>query len=173
MYEHLAKLHGGPPNQFHYALYSKWAEYNWGMVITGNVQVSSTHLTLGRDLVLPKVVSDDTLKPFSRLLSSIRGGSSPNATLAIMQLNHTGRQSTNFIGGRLPFQPPLGPSPIRVQPSNGGRLSDLLHVIAFQTPYAMSTAEIDDVVEGFVKGAMIALESGFDGVQLHAAHGCK
>jgi 2,4-dienoyl-CoA reductase-like NADH-dependent reductase (Old Yellow Enzyme family) len=43
----------------------------------------------------------------------------------------------------------------------------------FQTPRALSVNEIEDVVRAFVKGAKVALESGFDGIQLHAAHGCE
>ncbi|KAG5642729.1 hypothetical protein DXG03_002274 [Asterophora parasitica] len=35
----------------------------------------------------------------------------------------------------------------------------------------MSLNDIDNVVEAFVKGARVASKSGFDGVQLHAAHG--
>lgn len=173
MYEHLADFKGGPPNKFHYNLYAKWAQSNWGMIITGNVHLTNTHLTLGRDLVLPKVISKDTLRPFNQLLSSIRGPSNSNGTLAIMQLNHAGRQSTNIIGGRAPFQRPLGPSSVRVRAKNGGWLSDLILSFAFQTPYEMTTADIDDVVEAFVRGAIAASESGFDGVELHAAHGCK
>ncbi|KDQ50384.1 hypothetical protein JAAARDRAFT_200060 [Jaapia argillacea MUCL 33604] len=35
----------------------------------------------------------------------------------------------------------------------------------------MSTEDIDDVVIEFVRGARLAAESGFDGVELHASHG--
>jgi len=37
----------------------------------------------------------------------------------------------------------------------------------------MSISDIDDTVEGFVRGATVAHMSGFDGVQIHAAHGCE
>jgi hypothetical protein len=50
MYEHLADFLGGPPNTYHHALYSSWYQHGWGMVLTGNVQVASSHFTLGRDL---------------------------------------------------------------------------------------------------------------------------
>ncbi|RDB27844.1 NADPH dehydrogenase [Hypsizygus marmoreus] len=168
MYEHLANFLGGPPNVYHYALYSKWSEADWGMIITGNVQVSNAHLSLGRDVVLPRHITEESLKPFRQWVSSIRGSTSP---VAIMQLSHTGRQSTNIIGGRLPFQRPLAPSAVPVKPKNLGWFSDVLHAIMFQTPRPMSLADIDEVVRLFVRGARVALESGFDGVQLHAAHG--
>lgn len=39
------------------------------------------------------------------------------------------------------------------------------------TPKAMTLAEIDEVVESFVRGAVVARDAGFAGCQLHAAHG--
>lgn len=176
MYEHLASFFGGPPNPRHYSLYSKWAEFEWGMIVTGNVQVDGTHLGLGRDVILPQHISNESLQPFRQLATSIRGVNSSKGTsgvLAVMQLCHTGRQSTNILGGRYPFQPPFAPSSIRVKAKNMGWISDVLHTIAFQIPRAMLPSDIDDVVEAFTKGARVALESGFDGVQLHAAHGCE
>jgi 2,4-dienoyl-CoA reductase-like NADH-dependent reductase (Old Yellow Enzyme family) len=174
MYEHLATFLGGPPNEHHFSLYSKWAKSDWGMIITGNVQVSPTHLTLGRDMTLPDCISEDSLESFRELASSIRGpNKSKRNSLAIMQLNHSGRQSANFIGGRYPFQRPSGPSPVPVKPRGQGVVSDLLHAVAFQTPHELSGEEIRDIIAAFVKGARVALKSGFDGIQLHAAHGCK
>ncbi|KAG6812889.1 hypothetical protein H0H92_015624 [Tricholoma furcatifolium] len=168
MYEHLANFHGGPPNKYHFALYSNWAESGWGMIITGNVQVSSTHLSLGRDVTLPKDMSEENIQPFRRWSASIRGSKD---VLAIMQLSHAGRQSTNIIGGRLPFKPPLAPSPIRVATKESGLLANALQAFAFQRPSAMSIEDIDTVVQAFIGGAILASKSGFDGIQLHAAHG--
>jgi len=176
MYEHLAAFSGGPPNKYHFSLYSKWAKSDWGMIVTGNVQVSPTHLSLGRDMTLPSHISEHTLRPFEQLASTIRRSVKSNnssASLAILQLSHSGRQSANFIGGRYPFQPPSGPSSISVKPKGQGLLSNLLHAIAFQPPQALSGGEIEDVIGTFVKGARVALGSGFDGIQLHAAHGCE
>lgn len=174
MYEHLAKMFGGPPNQHHHSLYSQWSRYDWGMIITGNVQVSSRHLTLGRDMVLPESISGNTLKPFRDLALSIHGEyPSGHGAMAIMQLSHAGRQSSNFIGGRYPFERPLSPSEIRVHPKNAGLISGILYRILFQTPRTMTQDDIDEVVAAFVRGARVAAQSGFDGVQLHVAHGCK
>lgn len=172
MYEHMAAFLGGPPNEHHFSLYSEWAKSDWGMMITGNVQVSRTHLTLGRDITLPDPTSGDSLEPFRELASSMLGSGKSNCNgSAIMQLSHAGRQSPNLIGGRYPFQRPSGPSPVRVRPRGQSFISDLLHTVAFQTPHGLSEEEIQDIIAAFVKGAIVALNSGFDGVQLHAAHG--
>ncbi|KAJ7765270.1 hypothetical protein B0H16DRAFT_1367650 [Mycena metata] len=172
LYEHLATLFGGPPNQYHFQLYSKWSAYDWGMIFTGNIQVSPQHLCLARDLVLPNGLSKQNLKSFRQLASAMRG-EREQQPLAIMQLSHAGRQSPNILGGRFPFTRPLGPSSIRLGSSlkHKGILSNLLHRIMFQIPRSMSLADIDDVVNAFVRGAKLAAQTGYDGVELHAAHG--
>ena len=174
MYEHLANLFGGPPNADHFALYTLWAEHNWGMIITGNVQVSPKHLSLGRDMVVPGCNTEEALRPFQKLARAIKG-KGPDQPLAIMQLSHAGRQSPNILGGRAPFERPLAPSAIAL--GSGKRreniISEIFYWLLFQTPKEMTVQNIDDVVDSFVRGAKLAYLSGFDGVQLHAAHGCK
>ncbi|KAH9836271.1 uncharacterized protein C8Q71DRAFT_74458 [Rhodofomes roseus] len=185
MYEHMAALFGGPPNDAHLQLYARWAAGAWGMVCTGNVQVCGDHLSLGRDMVVPTHLTPETVEPFARLARTIQYGSAEGEeiagekkTLAVMQLSHTGRQSTNVIGGRWPFVPPMAPSavPVGRKPSEkegagSAGLSRLVHTVFFQTPRPMSLSDIEDVVANFVRGAELAAASGFDGVQLHAAHG--
>ncbi|CCM03296.1 uncharacterized protein FIBRA_05424 [Fibroporia radiculosa] len=189
MYEHLANLFGGPPNAAHFQLYSRWAPGKWGMIMTGNVQVSREHLALGRDLIVPDVLDASTIQPFAQLADiihaqgcaeQVRGANveKNEGTLAIMQLAHGGRQSANIIGGRWPFVPPLAPSPVPLGRKSSQQknfasafLSYLTSAVLFQTPRAMSDADIDDAVEAFVRGARLAIEAGFDGIELHAAHG--
>ena len=188
MYEHMASLFGGLPNANHIALYSLWSEGGWGMVMTGNVQVSQDHLTLGRDMVIPKTVTSDTLRSYRALSSAMRPASeqyiqeshdiSMPRTLIIMQLSHTGRQSVRVLGGRLPFNRPVAPSPLGIgrderSLANLGWFGRLIFKIGLQTPRAMSVQDIDHLVDRFVLGAKLAHDTGFDGVQLHASHGCK
>ena len=181
MYEHLASFFGGPPNLYHYDLYSEWAKHHWGIIVTGNVEVSADHLTLGRDMTIPKHITDENLLPFKKLSAAIHGlyssqgtmSGNSNKTLAIMQLNHPGRQSSNFIGGRGPFKAPLAPSAVRLGGHQLGFLSSAIHALMFQTPRPMSHVDITEMIQAFVKGAKVAHLSGFDGIQLHVAHGCK
>ena len=182
-------MFGGPPNKLHLGLYKAWGTSNWGMIMTGNVQVSREHLSLGRDIVVPEELTEDTIRPFKMLASAIhneledakqattepepsraRGGT--RNSLAVMQLSHGGRQSCNVVGGRRLNEPPLAPSPVRVTGNKGGLLSNWLFRALFQTPKEMTLEDIDDVVQSFVRGALLAQKSGFDGVQLHVAHGC-
>jgi 2,4-dienoyl-CoA reductase-like NADH-dependent reductase (Old Yellow Enzyme family) len=71
-----------------------------------------------------------------------------------MQLVHAGGQTTSKAAGRRP----LAPSAVKVEQFP-------------EEPEEMTAAEIDAVVAAFGDGARRARASGFDAVQLHAAHG--
>jgi len=75
-----------------------------------------------------------------------------------MQINHPGRQVPASLPGIK-----LAPSAI---PVNMGAYSKI-----FATPIAMTKEQIEEVIGMFVTTATRAIESGFDGVQVHAAHG--
>jgi 2,4-dienoyl-CoA reductase-like NADH-dependent reductase (Old Yellow Enzyme family) len=188
MYEHMASLWGGLPNSSHLGLYSLWSQGGWGMIVTGNIQVSKDHLSLGRDMIIPPTVTVDTLHAYKALASAMRPASdqsilksqdaSTPRTLIIMQLSHAGRQSPVVLGGRLPLVPPLAPSALRLgrserHSSRMGWFAKLTYRIGFPTPRAMALQDIDHTVDRFVLGAKLAHDSGFDGVELHASHGCE
>lgn len=184
LYEHLGDTYGSPPTEQHTALYSRWAQGEWGIVVTGNVQVSPTHLSLSRDIVIPPQITPEALEPFKRLADAMHGlepgtvDTTPRdapKSLAIVQLSHAGRQSMNLLGGRKPFAPPLAPSavPMRTK-TNDSSLSFLTHMVdalMFTPPQPMTISDIDVTIEAFVRGAHVAAQSGLDGVQIHAAHG--
>ncbi|RDX42552.1 FMN-linked oxidoreductase [Lentinus brumalis] len=185
MYEHFAPLWGSPPHSGILALYARWAAGDWGMVITGNVQVAKDHLPLGRDMIVPDVLTDETLAPWRALANVMHFGSpEPPAPadakdlgktpLAIVQISHGGRQTMNFFSGRPLFAPPLAPSAVPVGASHKGKegwLSAFVHSLMLQVPKEMSLTDIHRAVGQFVHGAQMAARGGFDGVEVHAAHG--
>ena len=184
MYEHMATLFGGLPNAHHLALYNLWSQGGWGMILTGNVQVSRDHLTLGRDMVVPETITSDTLHSYKELaramrpisernLSNARGDVSMPRTLIIMQVSHAGRQSPIFLGGRSLFIPPLAPSACGLGRHPSNWFAGLMYRLMFPTPRAMSVQDIDNVANRFVLSANLARDAGFDGIELHASHGCK
>ena len=184
MYEHMASLFGGLPNARHLALYKLWSQGSWGMIMTGNVQVSGDHLSLGRDMVIPKTITSDTLRSYKSLARAMRPISEQNPlkgqaastprTLVIMQISHAGRQSPVVIGGRPPFVPSLAPSALGLgRSAPGSWFARLTYKIGFPTPRAMTLRDIDYVANRFVLSAKLAHDAGFDGIELHASHGCK
>jgi 2,4-dienoyl-CoA reductase-like NADH-dependent reductase (Old Yellow Enzyme family) len=81
-----------------------------------------------------------------------------------MQIWHAGRISDPiFHNGRSP----VGPSPIAAK----GHVSLLRPERAFLAPRALTTPEVEDVVESFRRAAEFAQAAGFDGVELHGANG--
>lgn len=82
----------------------------------------------------------------------------------VLQLWHVGRISDPmYLDGQLPV------APSALKPA--GHVSLVRPKKEYETPRALETAEIAEVIEAFRKGAENAKEAGFDGVELHAANG--
>lgn len=92
------------------------------------------------------VFSDDHLPGLARLAAAIKA----NGATSSLQLHHAGIRSPEaLIGGQ-----PVGPSD---DAETGAR--------------ALTTAEVRSLVEDFASAARRAEQAGFDGVEVHGAHG--
>ncbi|EJN26930.1 NADH:flavin oxidoreductase [Pseudomonas sp. GM79] len=82
-----------------------------------------------------------------------------------MQLMHCGRISHPSLlpGGALPQ------APSAIKPA--GQTWTASGLQDFVTPQALTVVEIAAVIEGYRQAARLAIEAGFDGVELHAASG--
>mgnify|MGYP002378007601 CR=1 FL=1 len=83
-----------------------------------------------------------------------------------MQMMHTGRVShpANLpTGARV-----LGPSAIAM---SGTMWTDQQGMQPYPAPQAMTEDDIEQAIRSFVDGAALAVEAGFDGVELHGANG--
>jgi 2,4-dienoyl-CoA reductase-like NADH-dependent reductase (Old Yellow Enzyme family) len=97
------------------------------------------------------VETDQHLDALTRWAKTTKDGGS-----AIwMQLNHPGRQANPILSA----DGAVAPSPVRV---------DLPGV---PPPRALTESEIHEIIERFAVTASVAESAGFDGVQIHAAHG--
>ena len=132
-------------------LYQTWAEGEVGLMITGNVMVDRRAMTGPGGVVLESSRHGERFQEWARAARS--GGGQ-----VWMQLNHPGRQMPAALG-----QPTLAPSAVALEL---GRFSG-----QFAAPVAMSEADIGEVQRRFVEAAVLAESFGFDGVQIHAAHG--
>lgn len=140
----------------HARLYKKWAEGGVGLIITGHVLIDKKHRASMKD---PVIDQNADLAMFSKYAEAAK----LNNTLAIVQLNHAGRQTPNAVNGC-----PLAPSSVRVEFE--GKLKGIGRMI-FKQPKAMSVQQIQEAINRFAFAAKFCQKAGFNGVQIHAAHG--
>jgi 2,4-dienoyl-CoA reductase-like NADH-dependent reductase (Old Yellow Enzyme family) len=96
-------------------------------------------------------VADDSAIPGLKELAGIIHGQGPKT---VMQINHAGSAASTEIIGTRPVAPSAVANPRRGSP-----------------PRELSRDEISKVVGAFAAAARRVREAGFDGVELHSAHG--
>lgn len=133
----------------HYTLYRRWAQNGFGLMLTGNVQVDRRQLERPGNIAIDGNGGLDGLRKLARL------GTRDGAHFW-MQINHPGRQTSAAVHPR-----PLAPSAISLP----------MPIAACGEAQAMTQDDIRDVIRRFVHVATVARETGFTGVQIHAAHG--
>lgn len=132
-------------------LYRTWSAGGAGLLITGNVMVHDAALTGPSGIVLDRL---SPVQPFRDWAKAAHSGGS----VVWMQINHPGRQVQADMPGVA-----WGPSSNRV---DTGRTSAM-----FARAQEMTEPQIEETVRRFVDTAVLAQNAGFDGVEVHAAHG--
>ncbi|ORL60110.1 NADH:flavin oxidoreductase/NADH oxidase family protein [Pseudomonas putida] len=150
MEENMADAAHAPSPQL-IRLYQAWAEGGAGLLISGNVMVDNHAMTGPGGVVLK---DDQHIEAFRQWAQA---GQSRGAQFWL-QINHPGRQMQANLG-----QPTWAPSAV---PLTLGSMSRL-----FNTPQAMTPQVIEAVIGRFANTARLAELAGFNGVQIHAAHG--
>lgn len=142
---------GHLPGDDIFQLYKTWAAGGTGLLITGNVMVDHRAMTGPGGIVLEE---NTPLEPFKKWAEI----ASQNGTKIWMQINHPGRQVYAAMGGQV-----FSPSDIAL---DMGKHSQL-----FSKPSPMTELEIQMLIQRFVITASRAVEAGFHGIEIHAAHG--
>ncbi|MGC9543137.1 2,4-dienoyl-CoA reductase [Streptomyces sp. UG1] len=142
---------GQLPDRRVLSLYRRWSAGGAGLLITGNVMVHAEALTVPGGLVLDEAAP---LEPYAEWAAAGKAG----GAAMWMQINHPGRQVLAGMPGVV-----WGPSAVGVEL---GR-----HSKRFGRPVAMTPEQIEATVARFRTTAVRAERAGFDGVQIHAAHG--
>lgn len=130
-------------------LYRRWAESGVGLSITGNVMVDRNAVGEPGNVVVEDHRHAEDLAEWARVAKF--GG-----TKVWVQINHPGRQTPRTLTPH-----PVAPSAIAV-PGAGG---------LFAEPRELRGRDIDDLIRRFATTAAVVTEAGFDGVQIHGAHG--
>lgn len=148
MSERLGNADGSPSPEL-VRLYERWGAGGTGLLITGNVMVDATALGETGNVVIEGERDLAALRQWSQAAKA--GGAR-----VWMQLNHPGRQSPRTLS-----RTPVAPSAIGLTGTGG----------AFARPRALEHEEIEAIIARFVTTARVAEKAGFDGVQIHGAHG--
>ena len=138
--------------QRHINLYKKWASGGAGILLSGNVQVDKRYLEGPGNVAIEK---ETYLDQIDNLRKWAEVGTRNN-TQFWMQISHAGRQTPGAINPN-----PLSPSSVQLKIPGAN----------YGIPTPMSVDDIEDVIQRFIFVAKIAKETGFTGIQLHAAHG--
>jgi 2,4-dienoyl-CoA reductase-like NADH-dependent reductase (Old Yellow Enzyme family) len=139
-------------------LYQRWADGGVGMIITGNVMVDPTAMTGPGGIVLQHGTLDHA-DIRNRFECWAQAGKSGGAHL-VMQISHPGRQVYAAQGTE-----PVSASATRLDMGSGA-INKL-----FAQARALTGDEIRGMIRRFAETALAAEAAGFDGVQIHAAHG--
>ena len=108
----------------------------------------------------PGIWSEDQVRGWLNITRAVHA----NGGRIFLQLWHVGRISDPlYLNGELPV------APSAIQPA--GHVSLVRPMKGFETPRALETEEIAEIVEAYRHGAENAKAAGFDGVEIHGANG--
>ncbi|EOR08707.1 NADH:flavin oxidoreductase/NADH oxidase family protein [Acinetobacter genomosp. 15BJ] len=140
----------GQPNDLLIGLYEAWAKGGLGCAITGNVMVN-----VGAKNE-PGVVAIETERDLEKLKQWAAVGKK-HGMVQLIQLSHPGRQCPKGLNKET-----VAPSAVPFSP---------MLAAMFGTPRELKHDEILDIIQRFATAAAVCEKAGFEGVQLHGAHG--
>lgn len=132
--------------------YRAWAAGGAGLHITGNIMIDRRYRERPANIVVEGEQTAEAMAGLCAYAEAAKAGGGA----AIAQISHAGRQSPKIIAPE-----PVGPSAVAVKLPGG----------VFAAPRALTEAEITDIIARFAHTARCLADAGFDGVQVHAAHG--
>ncbi|MGW1886924.1 NADH:flavin oxidoreductase [Streptomyces sp. NPDC001970] len=142
---------GGVPGEDVAAYYARRAAAGVGLIITEGTYVN--HPSAGEDAAVPRFYGEEQLAGWAGVADAVHAAGGR----IVPQLWHIGMfRDPNLT----PFEdaPAMGPSGLTLTGTDrGGR--------------AMTRADIDEVIGAYAQAAADAERIGFDGVELHGAHG--
>ncbi|OHF01506.1 hypothetical protein CORC01_03262 [Colletotrichum orchidophilum] len=140
-------------------VYRRWGEGpdNFGIIATGNIVIEFDNVsTLGDMIITPECIPEAGDARFEGF-KAIAAAGKAHGSLMLGQVNHGGRQVEKRI------QPnPVSASAVPLGPRRG---------MEFAPPREATKQDIARFIEGFAHAAAYLEKAGFDGIQLHAAHG--
>lgn len=130
-----------------------------GLIITEGIAPSANGLGYAR---IPGLFNAEHVKGWQAVTSAVHKGGGK----IFAQLMHTGRASHS--ANMLPGSQILAPSALGLK---GKIWTDKEGDQVYPTPKEMSLSEVKAAVSEYVTSSKLAIDAGFDGVELHAANG--
>lgn len=125
-------------------MYRAWAHGGFGLNITGNFMVDKRWLVAPGNVICEKEHED-----LMEALTLWSAAAQENSTPCWVQICHPGRQTSS--------ENPVAPSEVPLPWGSPVR--------------ALTEEEISEIIDRFVQTAVICQKAGFQGVQIHWAHG--
>jgi 2,4-dienoyl-CoA reductase-like NADH-dependent reductase (Old Yellow Enzyme family) len=148
-HDYLADDRTGMITEKQIELYRRLALGQIGLIITGHAYVHLSGKASPRQIAAD---DDSKIKGLSALVKAVHDSGS--GSLIFLQLAHAGRQTRPSLC----HQTPLAPSAV-------------YDPVSRVMPRELSSKEIFQVIDWFIQAAARARNAGFDGLQIHAAHG--
>jgi N-ethylmaleimide reductase len=148
---------GNVPGDIVGTYYAQRAEA--GLIVTEGTSPSPNGLGYAR---IPGLYEPRQVQGWSKVTDAVHTA----GARIFVQLMHTGRVSHSLnmpAGSRI-----LAPSAI---PLSGKMWTDVQGEQPYATPEEMTETDIRETIAEFVRSAELAIEAGFDGVELHGANG--
>ncbi|XP_014507244.1 12-oxophytodienoate reductase 3 [Vigna radiata var. radiata] len=150
----------GIPNAAHTEYYAQRSTPG-GFLITEGTSISPTSSGFPH---VPGIYTDEQVEAWRSVVDAVHA----KGSIIFCQLWHVGRASN-------PVYQPGGAAPIS---STSKPISEKWRVLmpdgshgVFSEPHALTTAEISEVVQHYRQSAINAIQAGFDGIEIHGAHG--
>lgn len=146
----------GIPSENLINVYKRWGEGQLGTILTGNIMIEYDQLEAAGNPIIPRTAAPEgeRFEAFKKLAKE----SKAHGSLIVGQVSHPGRQVADSIQKH-----PVSASDVQLEGDIMG-----MH---FAKPRPASSEDIEHIVEGFAHAAEYLHAAGYDGIQLHGAHG--
>ena len=146
----------GIPSKNLINVYKRWGEGQLGTILTGNIMIDYDQLEAKGNPIIPRGAKfeGERFEAFKTMAAEGK----KHGCLMVGQVSHPGRQVTTDISSD-----PVSASDVQLEGNMMG--------MTFSKPHAASSEEIHRIIDGFAHAAEYLHKAGYDGIELHGAHG--
>ncbi|KAL8314931.1 hypothetical protein RB593_008497 [Gaeumannomyces tritici] len=137
-------------------VYRRWGEGGFGVILNGNIMIAPDQLEGPGNAIITAGApfSGERFEAFREVATQAK----KHGSLFIAQVSHPGRQVWDRVN----------PAPIS---ASDVQLTGKAMGLTFAKPRPMEKKDFDEVIAGFAHAAEYLYKAGYDGVELHGAHG--